>query len=45
MDAADADKKHKIKDNANLSDSLCGADVLCLVAFQFDEQEKFIQQL
>lgn len=36
-------KKHKIKDNANLSDSSCGTDVLCLVAFQLDEHGKFIK--
>lgn len=43
MDAADTDKKYKIKDNANLSDSSCGADVLFLLAFQLDEHEKFIE--
>lgn len=42
-------KKHKIKDTANLSHSLCGTDVLCcvvlmcLVAFQLDEHGKFIK--
>lgn len=36
-------KKHKIKDNANLSHSSCGTDALCLVAFQLDEHGKFIK--
>lgn len=44
---ADTDKKTKIKtkiqDNADLSDSSCGTDVLCLVAFQLDEHGKFIK--
>lgn len=43
MDAADTVKKHKIKDNANLSHSSCGTDVLCLVAFQLDGHGKFIK--